>query len=424
MAAAPANARTEARILIDYDTGKVLDAANADNPVVPASLTKMMTLYLTFQALEAGQLRLSSELPISPRAAAMPPTKLGLTPGSTIEVEDAILGLVTRSANDAAAVLGEALGGSESRFALIMTRKARDLGMTRTVFRNASGLPDAEQRTTARDLSRLATHLIADFPGYYKYFSRQSFTYLGRVHGNHNRLLTTYPGMDGLKTGYTRISGFNLAASAVHDGRRLVAVVVGGATSYARDARMVDLLDTGFTLIRREQPDTPMLVARRAPAPMPAARSRPAQADGEVVVASLDTDDDVVDVAIPVMRPKRADADTADTRTGRPVKSVKRIERAKATTRQLQNPYGVQVGAFQKSKQARQALQVALRRAPALLRGTIVSVSTMQARNRTMFRATLVGLSKTDADTVCKKLKKQRQDCLVVQAGPVEIASR
>ena len=178
----------------------------------------------------------------------MPPTKLGLTPGSTIEVEDAILGLVTRSANDAAAVLGEALGGSESRFGLIMTRKARDLGMTRTVFRNASGLPDAEQRTTARDLSRLATHLITDFPGYYKYFSRRSFTYLGRVHGNHNRLLARYPGMDGLKTGYTRESGFNLAASAVHDGRRLVAVVVGGATSYARDARMVALLDTRLHL--------------------------------------------------------------------------------------------------------------------------------------------------------------------------------
>lgn len=425
LAASPASARIEARILLDYDTGTVLDAGNADDPVVPASLTKMMTLYLTFRALEAGQLKLSSELPISARAAGMPPTKLGLRPGDTIDVEDAILGLVTRSANDAAAVLGEALGGSESRFGLIMTRTARDLGMTRTVFRNASGLPDAKQLTTARDLARLATRLITDYPEYYRYFSRPSFTYGGRVHGNHNRLLATYPGMDGLKTGYTRASGFNLAASAVQDGRRVVAVVIGGETSRARDAKMVALLDRGFAMLRRQQPNAPLLVASRSK-PVPAAPALdPSESDGEVVLASLDADDPAAAVALPIARPKEALVERPETRSDRPGKAAKKaVAVAKPSRGKLRNPYGVQVGTFQKSKQARQALQSAMRRAPDLLRGTIVSVATLQKRNRTLFRATLVGLSKDDAVSVCKRLKKQRQDCMVVQAGPVELAAR
>lgn len=423
--ASPAAARVEARILIDYDTGTVLEASNADRAVVPASLTKMMTLYLTFQALESGDLRLTTDLPISSRAAAMPPTKLGLQPGETIEVEAAILGLVTRSANDAAAVLGEALGGSESGFAQIMTRSARQMGMTKTVFRNASGLPDSTQRTTVRDLARLATRLIADYPEYYRYFSRPSFSYRGRVHGNHNRLLATYRGMDGLKTGYTRASGFNLAASAVRNDRRLIAVVVGGATSRARDAKMVALLDKGFSIIQRQQPASPLVAARRIPRPVVTA-AKPSADDGEVVLASLDPDAAVIPVAIPIARPTLVEATDDDARPTRPGKTTKRAARAKpATKKQLAAPYGVQVGAFQKSKQARQALQLALRRAPDLLRGTIVSVASLQtSRNRTLFRATLVGLSKADADAACKQLKKKRQDCLVVQAGAVEVAAR
>lgn len=424
VAASPAAARVEARILIDYDTGTVLEASNADSAVVPASLTKMMTLYLTFRALASSDLRLTTDLPISSRAAAMPPTKLGLEPGSTIEVEDAILGLVTRSANDAAAVLAEALGGSESGFAQIMTRSARQMGMTKTIFRNASGLPDNSQRTTARDLARLATRLITDYPEYYRYFSRPSFAYRGRVHGNHNRLLATYPGMDGLKTGYTRASGFNLAASAVRDDRRLIAVVVGGATSRARDARMVALLDKGFAIIQRQPPDTQMVVARRTPRPAVTA-AKPAPDDGEVVLASLDADEAAVPVAIPIARPKLVEMEADDARPTRPGKATKRAARVSPVSKkQLGNPYGVQVGAFQKSKQARQALQLALRRAPDLLRGTIVSVASQQTRNRTLFRATLVGLSKADADAACKQLKKKRQDCLVVQAGAVEVAAR
>ena len=191
----------------------------------------------------------------------MPPTKLGLRAGDTIRVEDAILGLVTRSANDAASVLAEALGGSEDRFAIAMTRTARKLGMTRTVFRNASGLPDGEQRTTARDLAKLASRLIEDYPGYYRYFSTGSFSYRGRNHPNHNRLLGVYPGMDGLKTGYTRASGFNLAASAVRDGRRLVAVVIGGRTA-------------GCARRRHGRPARPRLRARARASPRSPAVAR------------------------------------------------------------------------------------------------------------------------------------------------------
>ena len=261
-----ASARQEASILLDYRSGEVLAARNADDSVIPASLTKMMTLYLTFRAVTAGQLDLSSRIKVSSRAAGMPPTKLGLRAGDTIPVEDAIMGLVTRSANDAATVLAEALGGSEDRFAMAMTRTARKLGMTRTVFRNASGLPDGEQRTTARDLALLASRLIKDYPGYYRYFSSQGFAYRGRNHPNHNRLLAVYPGMDGLKTGYTRASGFNLAASAVRDGRRLVAVVIGGRSASARDATMVALLDRGFERAPR-LPGEEALVAQREPEP-------------------------------------------------------------------------------------------------------------------------------------------------------------
>ena len=174
--------------------------------MIPASLTKMMTLYLTFRSLAAGQLDLSSRIKISSRAAAMPPTKLGLTPGDTIQVEDAILGLVTRSANDAAVVLAEALGGSEDRFALAMTRTARKIGMTRTVFRNASGLPDGEQRTTARDLAKTGISSDRRLSRLLSLLLQPQLSYRGRNHPNHNRLLGVYPGMDGLKTGYTRAS--------------------------------------------------------------------------------------------------------------------------------------------------------------------------------------------------------------------------
>ena len=217
-----------ASIVVDAETGAVLSEQNADQRNYPASLTKMMTLYMVFDALERRQLALKQPIAVSRRAAGQAPSRLGLKAGQTITVEQAILALVTKSANDAATAVAEAIGGTELRFAEIMTRRARAIGMTSTTFRNASGLPDSRQVTTARDMATLSRALWRDFPQYYPYFSRERFTYRGRVIANHNNLLRSYAGADGIKTGYIRASGYNLAASAVRDGRRVIGVVLGG----------------------------------------------------------------------------------------------------------------------------------------------------------------------------------------------------
>ncbi|MDI4656299.1 D-alanyl-D-alanine carboxypeptidase family protein [Xanthobacter autotrophicus] len=229
-------------IIVDANTGKTLYEDNADALRHPASVTKIMTLYLLFEQLEAGNLKLDSNLEVSAKAASQQPSKLGVRPGSTIEVEDAIKALVTRSANDVAVVIAENLGGSESEFAEMMTRKARALGMSRTVFRNASGLPNPNQVTTARDLSILGRAVQDRFPKQYKYFSTRTFYYRGQAIGNHNRLLGRIEGVDGIKTGYTQASGFNLVTSVKRDGRYLVGVVLGGSSGGSRDARMTNLI--------------------------------------------------------------------------------------------------------------------------------------------------------------------------------------
>ena len=227
--------RVSESIVIDADTGQVLGQMNADAITYPASLTKMMTLYLTFEALNAGKLQLNQYLPVSAEAANKSPTKLHLLPGDSVQVQDLILGVVTRSANDAAAVLAEGMAGSEWAFAERMTQKAGQLGMTTTVYRNASGLPDPEQYTTARDVAQLALALYHDFPREYRYFATRQFYFRGNFITNHNRLLEWYEGADGIKTGYIGASGFNLAASAVRNGHRLIGVIMGGPSAGARD---------------------------------------------------------------------------------------------------------------------------------------------------------------------------------------------
>ncbi|MFG6665596.1 D-alanyl-D-alanine carboxypeptidase family protein [Halomonas sp. HNIBRBA4712] len=235
-----------AGIVVDLENGEVLYSENADAPRYPASLTKMMTIYLALEAVENDQLRLDSPLAVSAQASAMPATKLWLSAGSTIDLDTAIRALTVRSANDVAVVVAEALGGSEQRFASLMTAKARELGMQNTTFRNASGLPDDGQVTTARDMLILSTRVMQDFPQYYHYFGLQEFSYKGTRHTSHNRLVRDYPGADGLKTGFIRASGFNVATTAVHGNRRMVAVVMGGFSSSSRDAHMTDLLNRSF----------------------------------------------------------------------------------------------------------------------------------------------------------------------------------
>jgi D-alanyl-D-alanine carboxypeptidase len=229
-------------IIVDANSGTVLSANNPDGSRHPASLTKIMTLYLLFERLDAGKLKLDTEMEVSEHASEQAPTKLGLRPGKTIKVEDAIKGLVTRSANDAAVVIAEAIAGDEKDFAKLMTRKARALGMTKTVYRNASGLPDDDQVTTARDQSTLGRAIQDRFPRYYRYFSTSVFNYHGQSIRNHNRLLGNVEGVDGIKTGYTRASGFNLVSSMRRGNRHLVGVVLGGRSGGSRDAIMRNLL--------------------------------------------------------------------------------------------------------------------------------------------------------------------------------------
>ena len=232
-------------IILDTD-GHILSQHDPDALNYPASLTKMMTLFLTFDALEHHRIALTTEFPVSRHAAAQSPSKLGLRPGNTISVRDLILSVVTHSANDSAVVLAEGLGGSEAAFAVQMNHQARLLGMTRTNFRNASGLPNPFQYTTARDLSKLALALYRTFPREYSYFSTEEFTYQGHTYGTHNHLMSAFQGMDGIKTGFINASGFNLAASAVRNNRRLVGVIMGGRSAESRDMEMASLLDDAF----------------------------------------------------------------------------------------------------------------------------------------------------------------------------------
>lgn len=264
---APAAQARYSALVVDPNSGAVLFERNANEYRHPASLTKMMTLYMVFDALARGRLGLEQWLVASEYACSRPPTKLGLRPGEILSVEQGIYALVTLSANDAATVFAESLGGSEYGFAQQMTQKARMLGMTQTVFRNASGLPDPEQITTAWDMYRLAYALRRDFPQYYRYFAAPDFYFRNRVYRNHNHLLYNYEGTDGIKTGYIRDSGFNLVASASRSGHRLIGVVFGGNSPGARDAHMRTILDQGFAKLEGRWSVSPVFASESTESP-------------------------------------------------------------------------------------------------------------------------------------------------------------
>lgn len=425
---APAQARY-ASLVMDAETGQVLHARNANDRNYPASLTKMMTLYMTFQALERGELRLNQRLPVSRRAQGMTPSKLGLRAGSTITVENAILALVTKSANDVAVVLAEALGGTEFKFALKMTEEARRIGMSRTTFRNASGLPNRGQLSTAHDMAILARTLIDRFPQYYDYFSVESFTYKGRTYGNHNNLLGDYRGTDGIKTGYIRASGFNLVASVRRQGRRLIAVVFGGRSVRSRDRHMVALLDKGFGKLRRLE----TIPVVSPPPRKPRATILTAAAGG----ASAATEKAETETA--ETRPTGASAGSVHT-TARAQGSAnvarvsdvplppaaKRPSAVKLAARDLaraDGAYAVQVGAFTRAKAAHRAAVMARERLPALLSATRVSITRARHSSRPIYRARLTDMSRPRADQACRLLESLERDCLVVKAvGGVEVA--
>ncbi|GHE58953.1 penicillin-binding protein [Camelimonas fluminis] len=288
-----------AAIVIDAKTGKTLYAKNPDARRHPASITKVMTLYMLFEQLEQGRMRLDTPLRVSAHAASMPPSKLGVRPGGTISVENAIKALVTRSANDIASAIGENIGGSEARFAQMMTRKARALGMTGTVYVNASGLPDTRQITTARDLGILARAVQDRFPQYYGYFSTRSFQFGSQTIGNHNRLLGAVEGVDGIKTGYTRMSGFNLMTSARANGRHVVGIVLGGRSGAIRDRIMASLvaehMPTAYAGARiaplvGESGAAVRVAAATAPRPEPRPADLPARGVRPVVASASASD--------------------------------------------------------------------------------------------------------------------------------------
>lgn len=292
-----------ASIVVDVNSGKVLQATNADSPRHPASLTKMMTLYLLFERLEAGKIKLSTDLEVSAHAAGQAPSKLALKPGQTIDVEDAIKALVTKSANDVAVMVAEAIGGSEPAFARMMTAKAHALGMAHTTYFNASGLPDDRQITTARDQAILGRALQDRFPKYYRYFSTRVFTYRGKSMRNHNHLLGRVNGVDGIKTGYIRASGFNIVTSAHRGDRRIVAVVFGGRSGKARDARVRSLIENNINVASTKR-TTPLVVegwhiklAGPPPTPMKDPRD---EAAAKAVAAELPAKSETAELAAKV----------------------------------------------------------------------------------------------------------------------------
>lgn len=255
-----------AALVIHADTGDILFDRYSTQKRYPASLTKMMTLYLLFEQLEEGKVTLETKLTVSRNAASMPASKLGIDAGETITVEDAIHALVIKSANDIAVVVAEKIGGSETRFAQLMTEKAWAMGMRSTTFRNASGLPNSSQITTARDLATLSQRVVQDFPQYYHYFSDTSFEWDGKTIKGHNNLLGKYDGADGLKTGYTRLSGYNLATTAVRGDERLIGIVLGGRSSYTRDAHMISILNDAYSAIK-DKPELLSALRREPPSP-------------------------------------------------------------------------------------------------------------------------------------------------------------
>lgn len=429
----PAGAKENKRyasIVLDADTGVILSQSNADKPLHPASLTKIMTLFMAFEAMEQGRLSARDRIRISKHAASMVPSKLGLNPGSSIKVQDAIYAIVTKSANDVAVALAEHLGGTETQFARMMTNRARQLGMANTTFTNASGLHDPRQYSSARDMATLARVVINSYPSYYRYFSTANFTYQGHSYHNHNRLMETYKGMDGMKTGYVGASGFNLVASAVRKDRRIIGVVFGGKSAASRNAHMANLLDNGFARVG----DTSVLVADAAdsdvqsPAPVPPRKPAilvalntlnkvaPSSGKQEVRLASMG----------PVLDPVKfgelvgeGDLDPAESRrieTGLvAVSAIKGKEAKAAAPRMLTAPsandsWAIQIGAYSSRAATDQALHGAVRKIPASLGSGNPVIAPLKVKNGWMFRARLSGYTRAQAFKACTYIK----DCMPV----------
>lgn len=357
--------RTVSSITIDANSGKVISSSNADERRYPASLTKLMTLYITFNALDKGLLKMDDKLPVSRTAANRSPSRLGLKPGEKITVNDAIMALIVKSANDCATVLAEGMGYSEENFAKTMTKVAHELGMKNTTFRNASGLPNREQKTTARDMAVLGAAIYHHFPQYYDLFSTKKFTYKGQTLYTHNHLLKTFKGADGMKTGFTNAAGYNIVTSAERDGHRVIAVTMGHNTIKSRDTQIAGMMNKGLRkLALADDIATPNLYAK-------------------------------TEISAPAHRL----AAVTDENSGN-------------------GAWGIQVGAFSNYAKARNyAISVRRQINNATIRKAQIDVEPAQKGAAIIYRSKLIGLEKNEADKTCNHLKKSNKSCIVVASN-------
>ena len=425
-----------AAIVVDANTGEVLYARRADEQRYPASITKILTLYLTFEALSTGRLSLSDRVVVSPHAFAQAPSKLGLRPGESLTVDEAMRAVAVKSANDIAVALAEKIGGSEQHFASLMTLRAQELGMTNSRFVNASGLPDTRQVSSARDIAILSRAVMRDYPQYYSYFGIKALTWRGQEIPNHNGLLRRMSGVDGLKTGYTGAAGFNLAASAVRNGKRLIAVVLGGSSTAARDENVEDLLNSGFQVFAKraegksislasmlhEPPD-----AAGGPVLRPATEMGSAEQPGLKIVlgdASTPLPASLRTASPPPLQPAVKSAASEQTAAAPCTPSHARRHRraqacesakvlARTETEKAGGGYAVQVGAFTNSTQAKAHLA----QLSAKFGKVLASDGKVEKAGRGHFRAEFGGLSRSAAKDACRRLAAHGERCLVVRGA-------
>lgn len=359
----PAKASTSS-ITIDAATGRVLSSSAADTLRYPASLTKVMTLYITFDALEKGIIKLNDKLPVSRNAANRSPSKLGLRAGSKIDVKTCIMAVIVKSANDCATVLAEGLGYTEENFAKTMTRVSHELGMKNTTFKNASGLPNRQQKTTARDMALLAAAMYHHFPEYYKWFSAKSFSYNGQKIYTHNHLLKNFEGADGLKTGFTNASGYNIITSAERDGQRVIAVTMGHNTAKLRDKQVAQMMNKGLSKLALNQKVNNANMYAQLEEP------KPSQSQAEQSVAENETSDE--------------------------------------------NQWGIQVGAFSNYTKARNYALEIHKAVSKKYADKSIDIEPVANGSAVVYRSKIVGFDKNDAADACKGLKKSNKSCIVV----------
>lgn len=388
-------------IMIDAANGEVMYEMNADERRYPASLTKLMTLYITFNALENNHIKLTDKLKVSRTAAGRSPSKLGVRAGETITVKDAIMAVIVKSANDCATVLAEHFAPTEADFAVLMTNTAHKLGMNHTTFKNASGLPNKQQKTSARDMAILAMAVYHHFPQYYKWFSAKSFQYKGRTIGGHNYILKTFAGADGMKTGYTAASGYNIITSAKRSGKRVIAVTMGHNSVGERDKKVSKMMDRGLVHMQKGDVDVATLTN---------------EINGKGVIKAK--------TARVAAVQKKTPAKTQNVRLAKAQNktAVKATQIASAVSN---GRYAVQVGSFSDYQRARNYALTVKNKLAKKYAVRDIKVEKVQAASKTVYRSKVIGLARNDANTICRNMKRSNQACLVTaDSGAMKMAQR